>query len=70
MSDLLHVAKTAFSQAKGTLDAAAARALQEIGETYLKSAAAAGLHLAPSPEEQAAPEASRPDGTSMSGPAG
>lgn len=45
---LRRLAKIAFSQAKGRLDAAAtSRVLQEIGKTYLKSAATRRLRLSP-----------------------
>src|SRR5580704_9800664 len=44
---LLRLAKIAFSQARGTLDADISRVWQEIGETYLKSTTAAGFHLSP-----------------------
>ena len=49
-TDLLHLAKIAFAQAKVTLDDATSRVLMEIGETYLKSAATAGLRLSPVPD--------------------
>jgi hypothetical protein len=49
-TDLLHLAKIAIAQAKVTLYGAASRVIMEIGETYLKSAATAGLRLSPMPD--------------------